>query len=85
LTARDANASVPYDLFDFKAPPFLTPPSLPVAIVDDMAQKVCHARFRKKKPAGATVSVPDYGSPTRSDPEGPSEEPETHPDGSPSD
>ena len=85
LSARDANASVPFDLFDFEHPPFLNPPSLPGAVVDDLASKVCHARFRKKKAAGKTVDVPDYGTPAPpvSDPEGP-EEPETAPDGTPS-
>ncbi len=82
LSARDANASVPFDLFDFEHPPFSSPPSLPAAVVDEMASKVCHARFRKKKPAGKTVDVPDYGTPAApvSDPEGP----ETAPDGTPS-
>jgi phospholipase C len=79
LSARDANSDVPYDLFDFARPPFLTPPTLPVAQVDDLAHRVCKAKFRKKKPAGKTVDVPDYGSPTpASDPEGePDEEPPT--------
>ncbi|MET0790435.1 MAG: hypothetical protein ABW061_02850, partial [Polyangiaceae bacterium] len=81
----DANSSVPFDLFDFEHPPFLSPPQLPEAVVDDLASKVCHARFRKRKPAGKTVDVPDYGTPVPpvSDPEGP-EEPETAPDGTPS-
>ena len=84
LSARDANSSVPYDLFDFEHPPFMTPPKLPEAVVDELARKVCHVRFRKKKPAGKTVDVPDYGTQTpASDPEGPTEEPETAPDGSP--
>ena len=86
LSARDANSTVPYDLFDFAQPPFLTPPTLPPALVEEMARKVCHVRFRKKKPAGATVNVPDYGTATpASDPEGPTEEHETAPDGTPSD
>lgn len=73
LSARDANAAVPYDLFDFQQPPFLTPPALPPAIVDEPARRVCHARFRKKKPPGATVNVPDYG-PTEAATEGEEEE-----------
>ena len=28
MTARDANASVPMDMFDFKNPPFMTPPTI---------------------------------------------------------
>jgi phospholipase C len=28
LTARDANATPPYDMFDFKNPPFVTPPTI---------------------------------------------------------
>ena len=28
LTARDANATPPYDAFDFQSPPFMTPPSI---------------------------------------------------------
>jgi hypothetical protein len=74
-------------MFDFEHPPFATPPALPVPFVDEMASKVCHARYRKKKPPGTTVSVPDYGTPPPavSDPEGPpDEEPETAPDGTPS-
>ena len=90
LTARDANANVPYDLFDFEKPPFLKPPALPVAVVDELKQRVCHVRFKKKKVPGKTVDVPDYGNPKPpvSDPEGPTdekaEEPETAPDGTPS-
>src|SRR6188768_3016742 len=93
LSARDANAAAPYDMFDFEHPPFATPPALPLPFVDEMASRVCHARYRKKKPAGTTVHVPDYGPqippidveiPTP-DPEGPpDEEPETAPDGTPS-
>jgi len=28
LTARDANATPPMEMFDFKNPPFMTPPSI---------------------------------------------------------
>jgi len=90
LSARDANSTVPFDMFDFENPPFLSPPSLPDPVVNVLASKVCHARFRKKKPAGKTVDVPDYGTPppaasaSTGDPEGPEEEPETAPDGTPS-
>ena len=34
LGARDAVADPMLDLFDFRSPPFLTPPALPDAIVD---------------------------------------------------
>ena len=85
LSARDANSTAPYDMFDFDRPPFITPPSLPVPFVDEMASKVCHARYRKKKAPGTTVNVPDYQVPPVGDPEGPpDEEPETAPDGTPS-
>jgi phospholipase C len=77
LSARDANADAPFDLFDFQTPAFLTPPALPEATVDEAALRLCRARFRKPQRAGKTVNVPDYGA------EGPSEEPETAPDGTP--
>jgi phospholipase C len=83
LSARDANSAVPYDLFDFEHPPFLIPPPLPVAQVDDLAHRVCKAKFRKKKPAGKTVDVPDYGNPNpespAGDPEGSADEPDEEP------
>ncbi|HXR67526.1 MAG TPA: alkaline phosphatase family protein, partial [Dermatophilaceae bacterium] len=28
LTARDANATPPFEMFDFKNPPFMTPPDI---------------------------------------------------------
>ena len=78
LSARDANATAPFDLFDFEHPPFATPPALPEATVDEALRRACHDRFRKKLPAGKTVDVPDYGA------EGPEpEEPEIAPDGTP--
>jgi len=84
LSARDANSAVPYDMFDFEHPPFATPPLLPVPFVDELSRRVCHARYHKRKPAGTTVNVPDYGTqvPPASDAEGPSEE-ETEPDDTP--
>lgn len=89
LSARDANASVPYDLFDFDHPPFTTPPALPTPVVDALALRVCRARFRKRKLPGKSVDVPDYGATQpASDPEGPTEEPTeepgTAPNGAPS-
>ncbi len=79
LSARDANSAVPYDLFDFQHPPFATPPTLPAAVVDALAHRVCRAKFPKKKPAGKTVDVPDYGSARPADPEGPADEPDEEP------
>ena len=76
LSARDANSDVPYDLFDFAHPPFLVPPALPPAPVNEALHKACQQKFRKKKKAGKTVDVPDYGTPEPvSDPEGPPDEP----------
>jgi len=45
LTARDANAWPMLDMFDFDAPAFMTPPSLPPATVDADALSACQARF----------------------------------------
>jgi phospholipase C len=46
LTARDANADAMYDFFDFKSPPFLTPPNLSRAIVDPDGMRACEAMFK---------------------------------------
>jgi phospholipase C len=43
LTARDANAEPPMDLFDFARPSFLTPPSIPEPPVDDAELAWCKA------------------------------------------
>ena len=46
LTARDANAEPPTDLFDFKNPPaFATPPSLTTPTVDPTALQYCAPTF----------------------------------------
>jgi phospholipase C len=46
LTARDANAEPPTDLFDFKNPPaFLTPPSIPDPTVDPTELTYCQKTF----------------------------------------
>jgi phospholipase C len=45
LTARDANADPPYDLFDFGAPPALALPPLPTATVSGAAYEACRAKF----------------------------------------
>jgi phospholipase C len=48
LTARDANATPPTDLFDFKNPPaFLTPPSLTTPTVDPTELQYCESTFGK--------------------------------------
>ena len=79
LSARDANSDVPYDLFDFLHPPFLVPPTLPPSPINEALHLACQHEFRKKKKAGKTVDVPDYGTPgTASDPEGPPDEPAPH-------
>ena len=77
LSARDANSDVPYDLFDFEHPPFLQPPKLPPSPINEALHKACQQKFRKKKKAGKTVDVPDYGKEPISDPEGPPDEPAT--------
>jgi phospholipase C len=78
LSARDANSDVPYDLFDFEHPPFLVPPRLPPSPINEALHKECQQKFRKKKKAGKTVDVPDYGTQEPvSDPEGPPDEPAT--------
>ena len=41
LSARDANDTPPYDLFDFAAKAFLKPPALPSAPFDLAAAKTC--------------------------------------------
>jgi phospholipase C len=46
LTARDANAEPPTDLFDFKSPPaFLTPPSIPDPTVGQSELTYCQQTF----------------------------------------
>ncbi len=46
LTARDANALPPYDLFDFENPPFMTPPNILVPTVDQAKLDACRALFQ---------------------------------------
>jgi len=43
LTARDANADPMLKLFDFRNPPFIVPPALPAAPIDQahFAEPVC--------------------------------------------
>jgi phospholipase C len=47
LTARDANALIPIDFFDFGAPPHLTPPALPPAPVDEGELAYCRQTFSR--------------------------------------
>ena len=48
LTARDANATPPMDLFDFTSPPaFATPPALTAPTVDPAGLSYCTATFGK--------------------------------------
>jgi phospholipase C len=48
LTARDANATPPTDLFDFTSPPaFATPPTLTAPTVDATALDYCETTFGK--------------------------------------
>ncbi|MBX3206036.1 MAG: hypothetical protein KF764_13270 [Labilithrix sp.] len=46
LTARDANALVPMDFFDFQAPPRLVPPELPEPAIDQGELTYCMSTFR---------------------------------------
>jgi len=41
LTNRDANANPMLDMFDFANPPFVTPPSLPAATIDQTQLAAC--------------------------------------------
>jgi phospholipase C len=46
LTARDANATPPTDLFDFTSPPtFATPPALTAPVIDPAELQYCTATF----------------------------------------
>jgi len=45
LTARDANADAPMDLFDFSAPTQLTPPTLPAATIDPTELTYCETTY----------------------------------------
>ncbi len=43
ITARDANALAPWDMFDFSAPAFADPPAVPIPEVDAAAVTTCAA------------------------------------------
>ncbi len=45
LTSRDANADPMYDFFDFENPPFMSPPELPEAAVDQARFEECKALY----------------------------------------
>jgi phospholipase C len=45
LTARDANALPPFDLFDFSTPAFATPPSLTLPTVDPTQLSYCESTY----------------------------------------
>lgn len=45
LSDRTANATPPYDVFDFVSPPNLVPPALPVAAVDQAKLTDCATRY----------------------------------------
>jgi len=45
LTGRDANAWPLLDMFDFESPPFMTPPDLAEAPVDEAVADACRMRF----------------------------------------
>ncbi len=47
LTARDANADPMFDFFDFENPPFMTPPNLPEATIDQDRRTACQALYPK--------------------------------------
>ena len=47
LTARDANAAIPTDFFDFQSPPNLDTPALPEPGVDPAEKQYCDVTFAK--------------------------------------
>jgi phospholipase C len=49
LTARDANADPMLDLFDFDAPPFMTPPELTKATVNQAEVDWCVQNFTRRR------------------------------------
>jgi phospholipase C len=48
LSARDANSQPPFDLFDFSAPSFATPPELPEAVIDADELARCKQAYPRK-------------------------------------
>jgi phospholipase C len=47
LTARDANAAIPVDMFDFQSPPNLVPPEIPEPPIDQAELDYCKRTFRR--------------------------------------
>ena len=43
LSARDANAAIPLDMFDFASPPSVVPPAIPIPTVDQAKMAACKA------------------------------------------
>ena len=48
LTARDANADVPMEFFDFQNPPYMTPPTFNAPPVDPASLSFCTTNFPPK-------------------------------------
>src|SRR5690606_26380105 len=45
MTARDANAEAPWDMFDFSSPAFADPPAIAIPPVDQAKLDACRAIF----------------------------------------
>lgn len=45
LSARDANAEAPWDMFDFESPPHATPPAIQLPEIDPKKAEACAALF----------------------------------------
>ena len=58
MTARDANASPPYDFFDFVNPPFVEPPSLPDPVVNQAELVYCEQEFASHRHGEETILIP---------------------------
>lgn len=59
LTHRDANEDPPFEFFDFDHPPFVTPPTLPDAVVDAAEKKRCFAMEPEEK---VSIEHPSEGA-----------------------
>lgn len=57
LSNRDANADPLYDLFDFQNPPFVEPPVLPEATINDAEASYCMQTFHDRDPKPWTPRV----------------------------
>lgn len=47
LTARDANADIPIEMFDFQNPPYVTPPTIAEPTVDPTLLDYCATTYKK--------------------------------------